>query len=111
MHLDFLNHVAFAIDVLALAVILIGLVVAIIQFVRSQLHGLRGGGFADSMKRVRCVFGSYLLLGLEFMIAADITRTINEPTYEELIILGSIVVIRTVISHFLNKEIRESLGS
>ena len=42
------------------------------------------------------------------MIASDITRTINEPTYQELIILGSIVVIRTIIAHFLNKEIQET---
>ena len=108
MHLDFLNHIALAIDVLALVVILIGLVVAAIQFVRSQAKRLQGRDFSDSMTSVRCTFGSYLLLGLEFMIASDITRTINEPTYQELIILGSIVVIRTIIAHFLNKEIQET---
>ena len=50
-------------------------------------------------------FGSYLLLGLEFMIAADIIYTIAKPNTEGLITLGSIVAIRTVISYFLNKEI------
>jgi uncharacterized membrane protein len=108
MHLDFLKHIALAIDVLALTVILIGLVVSVIQFARSQTLGLRGSAFSASMTAVRCTFGSYLLLGLEFMIASDITRTINEPTYKELIILGSIVLIRTIVSHFLNKEIQET---
>ena len=108
MHLDFLNHIAFAIDVLALTIILIGLTIATVQFVRSQFRRLQGNALANSMAAVRCTFGSYLLLGLEFMIAADITRTINEPSYQDLIILGSIVVIRTVISHFLTNEIRET---
>jgi len=108
MHLEFLAHIALAIDVLALAVILIGLLVSVFQFVRSQTLGLRGRAFVASMSAARCTFGSYLLLGLEFMIAADITRTINEPTYQELIVLGSIVLIRTVIAHFLNKEIQET---
>ena len=41
---------------------------------------------------------------LEFLIAADIIHTIVKPTLEELAILGSIVIIRTIISYFLGKE-------
>ena len=52
--------------------------------------------------------GSYLLLGLEFLIAADIIKTIQRPTLEEMAILGSIVVIRTVISYSLNREMEDS---
>ena len=47
------------------------------------------------------------MLGLEFLIAADIIRTIVKPSLEELAILGSIVVIRTVINYFLGKELRQ----
>jgi uncharacterized membrane protein len=50
-------------------------------------------------------------LGLEFLIAADIIRTIIRPTLEELAILGGIVVIRTVISYFLGKEIGQRKSS
>ena len=53
------------------------------------------------------VFGTYLLLGLEFLIASDILKTVLEPTLNELAILGGIVVLRTVLSVFLNKEIKE----
>ena len=39
-------------------------------------------------------------------ISADIIRTVINPTLEELVILGSMVAIRTVISFFLNKEMK-----
>ena len=45
-----------------------------------------------------------LLMGLEFMIGADIVRTLIRPSLQELAVLGSMVAIRTVISFFLNKE-------
>ena len=59
------------------------------------------------LRKLRAVFGTYLLLGLEFLIASDILKTVLEPTLNELAILGGIVVLRTVLSVFLNKEIKE----
>ena len=41
------------------------------------------------------------------LIASDILKTVLEPTLNELAILGGIVVLRTVLSVFLNKEIKE----
>ena len=55
----------------------------------------------------RADFGSYLLLGLEFLIASDILKTVVDPTLDELAILGGVVIVRTVLSVFLNKEIKE----
>ena len=55
---------------------------------------------------LRREFGSYLLLALEFLIAADVVSTISDPTLMEMALLGSIVVIRTVISFFLNRELQ-----
>ena len=51
--------------------------------------------------------GAYLLLGLELLIASDILKTVLEPSLDELAILGGIVVLRTILSVFLNKEIKE----
>ena len=44
---------------------------------------------------------------MKFLIASDILKTVLEPGLNELAILGGIVVLRTVLSIFLNKEIRE----
>ncbi len=59
------------------------------------------------IRSIRCYLGTYLLLGLEIMIVADIIKTVLNQTREELIFLGGIVVIRTILSYFLNKEIEQ----
>ena len=52
------------------------------------------------------VLGYYLLLGLEFLIAADIIDTLMKPSLQDLIVLGAIVLIRAVISYSLNGELK-----
>ena len=42
------------------------------------------------------------------LIVADIIDSIAKPTFEDILRLAAIVAIRTVISYFLNKEIRDS---
>ena len=39
--------------------------------------------------------------------ASDILKTVLEPTLNELAILGGIVVLRTILSVFLNREIKD----
>lgn len=54
--------------------------------------------------------GMYVLLSLEILIAADIIETILNPDWQDLVRLGTIVAIRTVISYFLSKEMHETLS-
>ena len=56
---------------------------------------------------IRIKLWHYLVLSLEFLVAKDILESIVNPTTEWLITLWAIVVIRTVLSYFLNKEILE----
>ena len=49
-------------------------------------------------------FGVWLLLGLEFELAADIIGTVISPTWQDLGELGAIAVIRTFLNHFLEKD-------
>jgi uncharacterized membrane protein len=48
-----------------------------------------------------------IVFGLEFLIAADILTTITTPTQQELINLGVVVVIRTILGYFLSREAAE----
>lgn len=56
-------------------------------------------------EKIRNDLGYYLLLGMEFLVAADVIHTVLNPTLEELAILGAIVGIRVVLSFFLQKEL------
>jgi uncharacterized membrane protein len=55
---------------------------------------------------VRTVFGRSILLGLEFLVAADIIRTVAvQPSLQNVAVLGLIVLIRTFLSFSLEVEI------
>lgn len=62
---------------------------------------------ALSYPAIRETFTTRILIGLEFFVAADVSKTILEPTFDDLIVLGSLVAIRTVVSYFLGKEVKE----
>ena len=55
---------------------------------------------------LRSAFGGTLLLGLEVLVAADLVRTVAvAPTLDNVLVLGLIVLIRTVLSFSLETEI------
>ncbi|MGB9929624.1 MAG: DUF1622 domain-containing protein [Methanosarcina sp.] len=48
-----------------------------------------------------------IIFGLEILIIADIIETLKKPDLEELLLVGAIVIIRTILSYFLSKEAEE----
>lgn len=89
------------------AIIVWGVVLTVFRLVKVEFSRLKEKSIYRERETVRHQFASYLLLALEFLIAADIIATVIHPTFEEIAILASIVVIRTVISFFLEKEINK----
>jgi len=86
----------------ALAMI-IGAVIAIVLGIRALARG-DGGGVAFTT--LRTTFGGAILLGLEVLVAADLLRTItSKPSLEDAVILGIIVLIRTILSISIQIEI------
>jgi uncharacterized membrane protein len=66
----------------------------------------RSGNGQEAYRVLRRSFGGVILLGLEILVAADLVRTVAvEPTVENVVILGAIVLIRTVLSFSLEIEI------
>jgi len=59
------------------------------------------------ISHIRVAIGEKTALGLDFFLAGDIIQTIIIPSWESLAMLGGIVVIRTIIAFFLNKDLRE----
>lgn len=58
---------------------------------------------------IRKEFTDKILFGLELLIIADLIETLRKPFLEELLIVGAIVIIRTLLGYFLSKEIKESI--
>jgi uncharacterized membrane protein len=104
--MEYLHHTSFSISVLGVLVIVFGVLCGLLRFLRSEFLAAGGADVEPERRKLRQVLGYYLLLGLEFLIAADIIETLMKPTTQDLIILGAIVGIRTVISYSLNSELR-----
>ena len=85
------------------AVIFVGVVVAFVGFIRVSFRQAGMGPF-DS---VRLDLGRFLVLGLEFQLAADILRTAVAPNFTELAQLAAVAAIRTALNFFLGREIRD----
>jgi uncharacterized membrane protein len=98
-----MEHVARGVEVVGIVTLVVGLVMALTR----AAGVLVGGQGADEAYRVvRTVFGRSILLGLEFLVAADIIRTVAvEPSLENVAVLGVIVLIRTFLSFSLEVEI------
>src|ERR1043166_2529319 len=104
--MDYLHRVSFGIGILGVLVIVFGVAGCVARFLRSEIQSARGGNVEEDRKRLRHVLGYYLLLGLEILIAADIIDTLMKPGVQGLLVLGAIVLIRTVINFSLNAELK-----
>jgi uncharacterized membrane protein len=62
---------------------------------------------ADEMmgREIWLKFATWILLGLEFALAADLLRTAVAPTWEDIAKLAVIAAIRTMLNYFLAKDI------
>lgn len=58
-------------------------------------------------ENIRKQFTNKILFTLELLIVGDILGTVRHPTVNDLVLVGAIVVIRTVLGYFLSKEVKE----
>jgi len=104
MLMQIINAVSLGIGSFGVIVIIWGSLITAIDLTSVELKRFSGNSSFAKRALIRHHLGFYLLMGLEFMIGADIVRTLIRPSLQELAVLGSMVAIRTVISFFLNKE-------
>ncbi len=90
-----------AIDVIGVAVLAGGALLAVFLTV-GRIRQQDGGAYEFFRRRL----GRAILLGLEFLVAADIIRTVAvTPSGESVAVLGGIVLIRTFLSFSLQLEV------
>src|SRR5215203_2685913 len=98
-----MDAIARGVEIIGIVTLVLGLAAAL---VRAGQAFTGGQGGEEAYRVVRTVFGRSILLGLEFLVAADIIRTVAvEPSLENVGVLGLIVLIRTLLSFSLEVEI------
>ncbi|BBX17292.1 hypothetical protein CRI77_04890 [Mycolicibacterium duvalii] len=83
-------------------VIMVGAVVATVKFAVALVRR-----DIAAFSSVRLTLARFLVLGLEFQLAADVLRTAISPSFEEIGKLAAIAAIRTLLNYFLNREIAQ----
>ena len=102
--LDRIVHIA---DGIGVAVLVAGLFLAAVLSVRTWM---RTGDGARAYTVLRRTLGGAILAGLEILVAGDLIRTVAvDPTLNNVLILGVIVIIRTFLSFSLEIEIEGAL--
>jgi len=96
---------ALVIEAIAVIVVAFGSIEAFVRLLgltsrRHATHGAR----KDIWRR----FATWLLLGLEFELAADIISSVISPTWMDIGQLGAIAVIRTFLNYFLERDIESA---
>jgi uncharacterized membrane protein len=86
-------------ELAALLTISLGLISLLPTLVRGRSPLL------DRLVALRLQFGSWLALALEFQLGADIVATTLNPGTSQLVQLGAIAVIRTLLNWFLQREL------
>jgi uncharacterized membrane protein len=95
-----IENVGKGVDVLGVATIVVGIIVATVVLV------VRHREIDDAFRKYRQGIGRAILLGLEFLVAADIIKTVAvDPTFAGAGVLVIIVIVRTFLSFTLELEL------
>jgi uncharacterized membrane protein len=101
---EFASKIALGMEVVAALIIAFGGVMSLIRLI---LRRTSSGPAFHNRRRVFIEFGTWLILGLEFELAADIIRSAISPTWHDIGQLGAVAVIRTFLNYFLERDVRE----
>jgi len=100
MYREVLVGVARAVSALGLLVVVWGLVLVSKDFLLEFLD--------DSPKKkvgLRQTLGAYIVLALEFIIAANVIKTVIAPNWNQIAVLAALIGLRLVLSFSLGLEL------
>lgn len=103
---EIVGYVAIGAEIAAALVIGVAVLRAIVIYLRFMLTNSQRT--AQSTESIRLQLGRVLTLGLEFTVASDILRTAVAPTRQDILNLGAIVLLRTLLNYFLEREISQA---
>ena len=106
MYQDIITYISLFFSIFGAIIIVYGGLRAIISILKVEVLKK-----SSNYNTIRADFTSKIVIALEFFIAADLIRTVIQPTLDEVIILAVIVAIRTVVGYTLDKESKDILSN
>ena len=100
--LSAISFIGYAVEVVGVVIILLGMGNASLRYVRRDIRS----SHTDRYQNFRRDMGRAMLVGLEFLVAGDIIRTVVVvDTITDVASLGLVVVIRTVLVFTIHLEV------
>jgi uncharacterized membrane protein len=102
------NGIISSIEIIAKGLELLGVAVIALAFSHAMIRGFIhfGQHQEDWFERLKIYIGKALQLALEFLVAADVIRTVTiDPTREGMVSLGLLILVRTILSWSITVEI------
>ncbi|WP_424493951.1 DUF1622 domain-containing protein [Salinimicrobium sp. GXAS 041] len=97
---EYVDYAALTIEVMGVLVMIVGPIFALYRYFFDKHED------GSSYRTFRHDLGKAILLGLEFLVAGDIIATVStDPTMDNVLVLGMIVLIRTFLSLSLQVEL------
>jgi uncharacterized membrane protein len=85
-----------------------GILVIVLEVIRTvvrHFYSLLGHRpIYEASSRIKLAQG--MVMGLEFLVAADILKTALSPTWNEMLSLGSLIGVRTALDYFVERELK-----
>ena len=106
MYQDIITYISLFFSIFGAIIIVYGGLRVIISILKVEVLKK-----SSNYNTIRADFTSKIVIALEFFIAADLIRTVIQPTLDEVIILAVIVAIRTVVGYTLDKEAKDILSN
>ena len=113
MNVDLLHQIVmtifYAVSVIGVTVVIWGVAEAVWRFFAlKRARHLSHTRTLAATARIRERLGAHLLLGLDIFIGADIIKSVVTPSWENIAMLAAIVLIRIVMSYFLEREMERT---
>ena len=97
-----ISNVGFGIEAFGVLVIVIGILRAIIRYLIGATRKAEDGAYGQFRRDI----GRSLMLGLEFLVAGDIIRTVViSHSISDVAALGLLVLVRTVLVFTIHLEV------
>jgi uncharacterized membrane protein len=103
---DMAGYVALALEALSVLMIALGGVESLYQILMPMARHTATQG---ARRAAWLTLARWLVLGLEFMLAADIVRTAIAPSWDDIGQLAAIAVIRTFLNYFLERDLEAAI--
>ncbi|GAB3364883.1 DUF1622 domain-containing protein [Lysobacter rhizosphaerae] len=100
------SYVALALEALSVLMIALGGIESLYQILVPMLRHTATQG---ARRAAWLTLARWLVLGLEFMLAADIVRTAIAPSWDDIGQLAAIAVIRTFLNYFLERDLEAAM--